>query len=225
MMPRALGRLHVLTDVQLQRRWSHADLAAMLGEAGADVVQLRDKRVLADAERLEVAQEVRSRLAPSVALLINDHVAVARDCGAQGVHLGAHDVPVRQARRILGVAACIGGTANTLAQARQRFEEPLDYIGVGPVFATTSKHNPAHSLGLDGLARIVAASPVPVIAIGGIRPEDVEGVLRSGAHGIAVLSGAVCQPDPRAAVRRYRHVLDVALGRWAAPQQISGEVE
>jgi thiamine-phosphate diphosphorylase len=115
---------------------------------------------------------------------------------------------------MLGPSIRIGATANSLEEARRRFEEPIDYIGVGPVFGTTSKADPAPRMGLDVLARIVAESPVPVIAIGGIEPRDVEAVLQSGAHGIAVLGGVVCQPDPRAAVRRYRHALDSALLKW-----------
>jgi len=215
-MSHSPGRLHVLTDTWLQTRWTHEELAMMAAEAGADVVQLRDKRDVSVDERISVARAIRDRLPAGVTFLVNDHVGVAQRAGAQGVHVGAQDMPVREARRLLGPAACIGGTANDLDEARTRWTEPLDYIGVGPVFGTTSKAQPAPVLGLDALAQIVASSPVPVIAIGGIRPEDVEAVLQSGAHGIAVLSGVVCAPDPRAAVRRYRHALDTALGKWGA---------
>jgi thiamine-phosphate diphosphorylase len=213
MMTARIGRLHVITDVTLQSRWSHAELACMASEAGADVVQYRDKQKR-PAAHVEVARALHARLPDGVHLIVNDHVDVVQQVGAYGVHLGAQDLPVRQARRLLGSDACIGATANSLQEARQRFEEPIDYLGVGPVFGTTSKAHPAPRLGLDALARIVGESPVPVIAIGGIEPRDVEAVLQSGAHGIAVLGGVVCQPDPRAAVRRYRHALDAALRKW-----------
>lgn len=214
MMSNAIGRLHVITDTVLQTQWSHAELAQMAGASGADVVQYRDKRQRDDATRASVARALRAELPDSVQVIVNDHVQVAREVGADGVHLGAADLPVHEARRMLGPSIRIGATANSLEEALRRFEEPIDYLGVGPVFGTTSKADPAPRMGLDVLARIVGESPVPVIAIGGIEPRDVEAVLQSGAHGIAVLSGVVCQPDPRAAVRCYRHALDSALLKW-----------
>ncbi len=104
--------------------------------------------------------------------------------------------------------AIIGGTANSLDEARRSAQLPLDYVGAGPVFGTTSKANPAAPLGIAELAAIVREVDCPVIAIGAITPENVASVLETGVHGIAILSGVVCADDPRAATERYRAVLD-----------------
>jgi thiamine-phosphate pyrophosphorylase len=172
-------------------------------------VQLREKRGLDIGDK---ALAIRELCGTRAQLIIDDRVEVARDVDAFGVHLGRNDMPVHEARRGLGPIACIGGTANSLEEARALLDAPLDYLGVGPVYGTTSKANPAPVLGVDTLRAIAAESPVPVIAIGGIRPENVAGVLAAGAHGVAVLSGIVCAGDPALATAEYRAAIDVALG-------------
>ena len=94
---------------------------------------------------------------------------------------------------------------------RQLSEAPIDYVGVGPVFGTTSKANPSATLGIDGLRAMVEQSPVPVIAIGSIQADQVQSVLETGAHGVAVISGIVIQDDPQAACQRYRTAIDQFL--------------
>lgn len=216
MKPR-IGRLHVLTNEELQQRWTHLDLARMAAAGGAQVVQYRDKRSLPAAQRVAVARELREALPRRVQLIVDDHAAVARDAGADGAHLGWDDLPHREARQILGEKGLLGGTANSLEAARRCFELPLDYIGVGPVFGTGSKAKAAPALGLELVARIVRESPLPVIAIGDIRPEDVEMVLRTGAWGIAVLSGVVLAASPQEATARYAEALERVVAARQAP--------
>lgn len=193
----SVGRLHVITDETLQSRFSHAELAGLAARGGADVVQLREKRPMDAAERLALAEAVRSALdGQPTRWLVNDHVEIALRAGAHGVHLGPRDLSPVAARRRLGPSAWIGATANDLETARRLDDEPIDYLGVGPVFGTTSKVNPAPVLGLAGLAAIVATVRHPVIAIGGITPERVAEVLDAGAHGVAVLSAVVSFADP-----------------------------
>jgi thiamine-phosphate pyrophosphorylase len=217
-MTQPVGRLHVLTDVELQRRWTHLELARMAAAGGADVVQYRDKRQVPAAERLDTARAIRSALPPSVQLIVDDFAAVARDAGADGVHLGWDDLPHPQARAIVGVQTLVGGTANSLDEARRCFELPIDYIGAGPVFGTRSKTGAAPALGLDMLAQIARESPLPVIAIGGIRPEDVDAVLQAGAWGIAVLSGVALADAPQQATARYAEAIVRCLARVPAPE-------
>ena len=201
---RPVGRLHVITDEVLQTRHDHRALAAMASRGGAEVVQLRDKRELSGEQRTAMAHEVAAALRGSgTGLVVNDHVEVARRIDAYGVHLGSDDVPSERARAILGPGVLIGRTANGLAQARAVATEPVDYLGVGPVFGTTSKARPAPPLGLDDLARIVAAVRVPVIAIGGIDLRRVRDVMATGAHGVAVLSAVVLADDPESATREF----------------------
>lgn len=211
-----VGRLHILTDTVLQTTWSHVALAQMAATGGADVVQFRHKPT-ADTQYLRtVAASMRQALPAAVQLIINDHVDVANGTQGAGVHLGASDTSVRRARQLLGAQACIGATANSLAEAQRLFDEPIDYLGVGPLFATTSKANPAATLGLAGLEEIAAVSPIPIIAIGGIQPHHIASILACGAHGVAVLSGAVCQVDVVAAVAAYRNALQQVLPAAAA---------
>ena len=146
-------------------------------------------------------------------LIVDDRVDVAVAAGAEGVHVGRHDLSAAVARQLLGSKRIVGGTANGLDEARRCFGLPLDYLGVGPVFGTRSKANAPPPLGLPALARIAAECPFPVIAIGGITPERVAPVLECGAWGVAVLSAVVCADDPGAAVARFRAAIDSTLSK------------
>jgi thiamine-phosphate pyrophosphorylase len=137
-------------------------------------------------------------------MLIDDRVDVAAAVGATAVHLGRDDLPPYVARQILGADAVIGGTANSVEEAVKVASQPVDYLGVGPVFGTTSKGNrAAPMLGLDGFAEICAAVDKPVIGIGSITVDRVADVLEAGAYGVAVLSAVVCQEDPQASCREF----------------------
>ena len=212
-----LGRLHVLTDYHFQQRWTHAELAALAVQGGADVVQFRHKGGT-DRDRL-------ANLAPTVAAsepavcVVDDRLDLALAAGAGGVHLGALDLPVAAARRVtdaLGQAFVIGATATTAGDAREAEEDGADYVGFGPVFPTGSKASPAAVKGLDGLAAACAAVAIPVIAIAGITPERVVPCLEAGAWGVAVMTAVSTASDPRAATAAFRDQLD----RWLSAQGI-----
>ena len=199
-----IGRLHVITDVVFQTRYSHGQLARLALEGGADTIQWREKRPLTTRELIADAMAVTQACDEAgVLAIIDDRVDVLAAVGAKGLHLGAHDLPVDVARDLLGDEVVIGGTANSLEEARTVWKTQIDYIGVGPIYGTASKANPAPVMGLATLAAIVAESPVPVIAIGNITVESVEAVLATGAHGVAVLSGVSCAADPAAAAAAY----------------------
>jgi thiamine-phosphate pyrophosphorylase len=207
------GRLHVITDETLQSRFSHEELARLAAEAGADVVQFREKRDWETAALVRVARAVRERLAGwPTRLVVNDRADVAAAGHADGVHLGVHDLEPDCARRLLGGRALIGATANDVERARRVTREPVDYLGVGPVFGTRSKREPAADLGLDGLRRIVRAVAQPVVAIGNITPERVAAVLETGAHGVAVLSAVVLDADPGRRVGEFVESIERATG-------------
>ena len=211
-MKPALGRLHVLTDEALQSRYTHLELAQLALAGGADVVQFREKRPWTTRELMTAAAGIAPVCETAGALLVvDDRVDVAAAVGAPAVHLGRNDLPTTMARKLLGPGATIGGTANSLEEALAVAATPVDYLGVGPVFGTTSKANPAPTMGLELLGRIAERCAQPVIAIGSITPDRVPDVLATGAYGVAVLSGVVCQPDPRAAAGMYREAIDDAL--------------
>ena len=212
MSKRAIGRLHVITDEVLQTRYSHAELARLAVAGGADAVQLREKRHWTTRQLIEAAVGVSEACGDAALFVVDDRADVAAAVGAPALHLGRDDVPADVARRLLGRDALIGGTANSIEEALRVARTPIDYMGVGPVYGTRSKANPAPDMGLDTLRTIVEAVGVPVIAIGSITPDRVGEVMATGVYGVAVLSGVVCQDDVTAAARAYVTEIETALG-------------
>ena len=204
----ALGRLHVITDEVLQSRFTHAEMARLAVAGGADTVQYREKRPFLTSELVEVALAVADACrAGHATCIVDDRIDVTAAVHAAGVHLGRYDIAVGVARSLLGASYLVGGTANSIEEARTVFATPVDYVGIGPIFGTNSKANPAPVMGLETLAAIVAESPVPVIAIGNITVESVSDVLATGAYGIAVLSGITCAANPTEAATGYARAI------------------
>jgi thiamine-phosphate pyrophosphorylase len=198
------GRLHVITDESMQSRFTHLELGALAGAAGADVVQFREKRAWSTRDLLRTARALREKLsAGNTRLIVNDRTDVAAAAEADGVHLGKEDLEPAWARRLLGEGAMIGATANNIGRACVVARPPVDYVGVGPVFGTRSKADPAPMLGIERLRQIVEAVRLPVIAIGGITTDRVEEVLSTGAYGVAVLSAVSDAKDPGEEVARF----------------------
>jgi thiamine-phosphate pyrophosphorylase len=212
-----IGRFHVITDTTLQDRFSHVELARLAAAGGADAVQFREKRSSTTRALIETADAMRRALdGVDVCLVVDDRVDVAMAAGVRAVHLGRDDLDVGTARRVLGPHALIGGTANSLEEALRVVATDVDYLGVGPVFGTRSKANPAPPLGLDGFRAIVRAVSKPVIAIGSVTADRVDALLEAGAHGVAVISAVVCQADPVVAAREFREAVDAWTGARTA---------
>lgn len=203
-----IGRLVVITDTRVQSRFTHEQLAELACAGGANVIQLRDKE-LPDEEFTRIAERVLGICrAHGVQLIINDRVEVARVVGADGVHVGRDDTRVQDARVVLGTWAVIGTSATNDDEARVAHRAGADYIGVGHVFATTSKTKPGAPIGLEMLERACRNVSRPVIAIGGINAENAGDVMRVGAHGIAVIAAVCAADDPRTAAKRLRQIVD-----------------
>ena len=216
-MKPAPGRLHVITDATLQDRFTHVELARLAAAGGADAVQFREKRPWTARALVETARLMRDVLDGSAAcLVVDDRVDVALATGVRAVHLGRDDLDVATARRMLGPDALIGGTANSLGEALRVAATDVDYLGVGPVFGTRSKANPARTLGVDGFRVIAEAVSKPLIAIGSVTCDRVGDLLEAGAHGVAVISAVVCRSDPAAATREFRGAIDAWLRARAA---------
>ncbi|MFT6850330.1 MAG: thiamine-phosphate pyrophosphorylase [Sphingobacteriales bacterium] len=164
--------------------------------AGITWIQLRLKDVTYE-EWLEIGKEARDlTLAHGVTLIINDNVGIAKEIGADGVHLGKEDMPPSKARVILGDLAIIGGTANTFDDVVKLYKSGIDYIGLGPFRFTGSKTNLSPILGLEGYKDIfkhmaLHELSLPVVAIGGVISEDVQYLLDTGCYGIAVTGAMV----------------------------------
>ena len=196
-----VGRLHVLTDMALQSRFSHAALTRLAIAGGADAIQFRQKHG-STRELIGVAEEMGALCREAgVLFIVNDRIDVAIASRADGVHLGQDDFPIPLARELLGKDAVIGGSAVTLGEAEKCYSEGADYVGFGPVYPTTSKDDAGPVTGLVLLQEVVEKIPVPIIAIGGVVADNTLEVLEAGAHGIAVISAVCCEPDPEKATR------------------------
>lgn len=212
-MNRRIGRLHVITDTTLQDRYSAAELAALAIDGGADTIQYRSKASDMHAVVAEAATVVEVCRSAGVTCLVNDRVDLCLAVDADGVHLGREDMPVAIARRILGTERIIGGTVRGVAHLLEAERDGADYVGLGPLFGTRSKHVPLDPLGLDAVRAVTAVATIPVIGIAGIDQENAGDVIRSGAYGVAVI-GAVCAADDvRDAAARLRRAIDRAIDR------------
>ena len=192
------------------------DLTALVDAAvdgGVTVVQLRAKR-LDGAAFAALAAGLAARLAGrGLPLLVNDRVDIALACGAAGVHLGQDDLPVAVARRLLGPAAVIGVSVNTVEEACQAERDGADYVGAGPAYATSTKETPLAVLGPSGIGRIKAAVRLPVVAIGGIGRANSADIAAAGADGVAVVSAILGAPDARLAAAEIRQAFEAAKQR------------
>lgn len=192
-----IGRVYVVTDPDAPL--SVRDQAMAAARGGAWAVQIRDKTA-SDAKVAHLVQSLIEALAPlGVRVFVNDRVEVARATGAD-LHIGQGDGDPRRARDRIAPDALLGLSIETLAQCG-RIPKGVDYIGAGPFRATPTKPDAAAPIGAAGLAKIVAAAPVPVIAIGGLTVADIAILKQAGASGIAVVSAVTRAPNPEAATR------------------------
>jgi thiamine-phosphate diphosphorylase len=201
--------LYVITDRALSGR-GHEEQAAAAIRGGASAIQLREKGLPA-RELVEVGRRMAALCRDAgVVCIINDRADVAVACGADGVHVGEDDLPVAAARRIVGPRGIVGASAGTVEAALRAQAEGADYLGAGSVYATGTKDDAGPPIGTEGLAAIVRAVRIPVVAIGGITARVVPEVMRTGAAGVAVVSAVVAAPDIAGAARALRARLDAA---------------
>ena len=181
-------RLYPLTDRGLSGL-SHAEQVLHLSDGGATLVQLREK-ILSPFEFFrEAAEALRVARERGLNIIINDRVDIALALKASGVHLGQNDLPPEAARRLLGPEVILGVSTHNLDQARMSAKMPINYIAIGPIFRTSSKHASESLVGLDGLRQVrQAVGKIPLVAIGGITTETSQDVLDAGADAIAIIS-------------------------------------
>lgn len=205
-----IGRLCIITDTSIQQKYSHIEIAEMAVNGGADIIQFRDK-TMPSSELVKTAIEIKKICVKSGAILIiNDRVDIAMLSGADGVHLGKDDIPVKEARKLLGKDKLIGATANSLQDAINAVKAGADYIGYGHIFPTFSKKKMTPPVGIEGLKDIVKYIKLPVLAIGGIDINNVKEVMGTGVHGIAIIGYAVKADKPQIAVKELRSKIYVS---------------
>ena len=175
-------------------------------EVGCKWIQLRMKDASDDEVRTAAAEIQPMCKEHEAVFLLDDRVKLAKELHADGVHLGKNDMPIDEARRILGEEYIIGGTANTFDDIQRIASQGADYIGCGPFRFTTTKKNLAPVLGIEGYRDIIAKMRnaginIPMVAIGGITPDDIDEILANGVQGIAV-SGTVLNADDPVAMMK-----------------------
>ena len=195
--------LYVITDSTYHTADSLLHTVDEACQGGASLVQLREKdgsgrAYLAMAEQVKAVTDRYH-----VPLIIDDRIDVAIACDAAGVHVGATDLPVAVARRLLGPDKIVGATAKSVEAAKTAFEEGASYLGTGAIFPTTT-HVTTKLTSVSTLDAICAAVPIPVVAIGGLNAANMDILADSPIAGIAVVSAVMKAADPRAAAKQLR---------------------
>lgn len=199
--------LYVVTDESLSKGRSNVEIARLAYEGGADVVQLRMKNatkedMLRDALKIkEIADDYNKFF------IVNDNLEVAKESDADGVHLGQGDAPLEDALEYVGYDKIVGISVTTVEEARKAEAGGAAYVGVGSIFATSTKPDAVQSLGLDAIYKISREVDIPIVAIGGINMGNVQSVIRAGADCAAVVSAVVAQDDVKKAAHDLRDLI------------------
>ena len=201
-------RLYLVTDQSLSLGRPLEGVVEAAVRGGVSAVQLREKSC-PFPEYVDIARRLQKVLRPSgVPLIINDRADVALAAGAAGVHLGQGDMPPAEARKLLGPEAIIGLSVETPEQAAAADHLDVDYLGVSPIFPTPTKTDLLTAWGLQGLRLLRSRSRHRLVAIGGINSANAAEVMEAGADGVAVVSAICSAPDPEAAARELRMIVD-----------------
>ena len=184
-----LPKIYPITNVELAGI-SHGAQVRALADAGCNFVQIREKARTSRDFFDTVAEALAIANPPGMKIIVNDRVDIAIATKVHGVHLGQDDLPPTEARKLLGDEAVIGYSTHSVEQAVEAARLPINYLAIGPIFATTTKADPDPVVGLDGLRRVRdAMGDLPRVAIGGIDVTNLNEVLDAGADSVAIVSG------------------------------------
>ena len=215
-----IPRLHFITDIQCQERFTHQQLTQAVLKGGGALIQYRDKHQQSTRQRLQTARELQTLcLEKKAKLIINDRADIAACANAAGLHLGPTDLSLTDARKIIATGSIIGATINHVDHARALIDSLPDYVSIGPFRATSNKEAATYSLGLEGMKTLldetqsILGSNVPAIAIGGIRLEDVAPLIQAGFHGVAVIGAIAKASSPESATQSFIAAIESAVKR------------
>ncbi|RCK54125.1 thiamine-phosphate synthase [Thalassospira profundimaris] len=208
--------LYLVLDPDLCRDHSMLETTMAAIRGGATMVQLRHKTA-STREFIEIGRALRAAMAGSgVPLIVNDNIEAAIAIDAHGLHVGQDDMPAEMARQKLGKDKILGLSIESEAVARKIDKSVIDYVGIGPVFATSTKPDHKPAIGFEGLAHLTTLCNLPSVAIGGVKQEHVTDVLESGADGLAVVSAICGQKNPETATRQLADAIKNARARLAS---------
>lgn len=201
------GKLCVITDTVIQNKYSHDEIAYLASKGGADMIQFREKN-FSTSELIRIGNSIRKICNKFGSLyIVNDRVDIALITDADGVHLGKEDIPVKEARHLLGENKIIGGTAHTLREAYIAQNEGADYIGYGHIFETKTKKKNTKPKGIKNLKLVLSKIKTPIFAIGGIDLNNVSSVIQSGVFGVAVVGAIVKSDNITKEVKSFRKII------------------
>ena len=196
-------RLYVIVDRVAVGNRNLAEVATAAIHGGADVIQLRDKHATTRSLFEEAKRLLPLTRAAAIPLIINDRADIAHAVGADGVHLGEDDLPVKDARRLLGEDRIIGTSTHSLEQAMRAEAEGADYIGFGPIFPTPTKPD-YESIGVTLIKQVMRQVRIPIVCIGGIDSANLPQVIQAGAERVAVVRAVCSAADPESAARTLK---------------------
>ncbi len=198
--------IYPVTCQRLSSGRSDLDVLEGIIEGGAQIVQLREKD-LCERDFFQLAQTFRNRTAEAgILLIINDRVDIALAVGADGVHLGQDDFPVRAARKI-APDLLIGVSSHNLEEALRAQDEGADYVNIGPIFPTGTKEGIEGFLGPEAISKTAPLLRIPFTVMGGIKESNIRQVLEAGARKVAVVTAITQAPDIAQAVRSLRNIV------------------
>ena len=188
------ARLYGILDLGYVQRADALQVARAMIAGGVDIIQLRAKKQSV-AEIAALATELHGVTSDAnVPLIINDHAEVAREVGAEGVHVGQDDISIARSRQLAGSSSVVGRSTHSLEQAKRAGDEGADYIGFGPLFATPTKPDYV-PIGLDDIRAAHAAADFPIFCIGGVKLENLAEVIAAGAQRVVIVSGLLQAGD------------------------------
>ena len=207
-----IPKVYPITDTHISGL-SHLEQVRRLVSGGASLIQLRDKSAGAGAFYDAAVEAISYAHEHGVKIIINDRADIALAARADGVHLGQDDLSPTHARSLLGADAIIGFSTHSVEQARAALDLPIDYLAIGPIFATSTKADPDPVVGIEGLTAVrKLVSHLPLVAIGGIDRQNAAAVLETGADALAVISDLLADPaDLTERTRQFFRVTKTAI--------------
>ena len=201
-----IKNFYFITGNGLSRRGDISDVADAL-RSGVSVVQYRDK----EADSCAMYRKARElkRLCAKALFLVNDRIDIALAVNADGVHLGQHDLPLAVARKMLGSKKVIGVSVDTLSQASLAVKEGADYLGIGPIFSTSTKTDAHSPVGVDLIKKVKARLDIPIVAIGGISVDNAPEVVAAGADALCAISAVVTKTNVERQIKRFQALFGV----------------
>jgi thiamine-phosphate pyrophosphorylase len=202
---------YFITDSKLSRFGNLYDVTQAVS-AGVNIVQYRNKagttkELYAEAVKLcEICRKGKTLF------IVNDRLDISMAVGAHGVHIGQDDMPLSEARRLLGAAKIIGVTAHSVKEALSAQRAGADYIGVSPIFATATKHDAGKPAGIELINKVKKAVKIPIVAIGGINLKNAVSVVTVGADCLCAVSAVVASNDPKAQIIKFQQLFKKTAG-------------